>query len=220
MLAYETISALNLQNPINPDHTVAIVATHDCDLTQPPEREPTIEVIVGRRINQLDGNYTNAKSARTLHIQFESALPLLVEFNATDKLTIEKNLLIEFGPQTNSSLSPDNRNTFQHWLAARYRRSAFPDEFEKRLKNTRLADKIRNAVRPHGETISAVLFDVDEGHEYLRTSSDETYLLDIYLLYSTNINPEQAYTNEYVDCPTSCLLMHQCKIDSYLEKSL
>jgi hypothetical protein len=40
---------------------IAIVISHDCDLTQTPEAEPLVEVIVGRRVAALDGNFTHAK---------------------------------------------------------------------------------------------------------------------------------------------------------------
>lgn len=73
LLTDEAANALGLGNPEHPDDTVVIVATHDCDLAQLPESEAAIEVVVGRRIEAMDGNYTYAKTARTLHIKFAIA---------------------------------------------------------------------------------------------------------------------------------------------------
>jgi len=62
--------------------------------------------------------------------------------------------------------------------------AAFPDEFDRRLKNETLAEKISKAVKPHGDLISGVFFDVDEGQEVKRIGPDDTYMLDIYVLHT------------------------------------
>jgi hypothetical protein len=74
------------------------------------------------------------------------------------------------------------------WLASRYRRSAFPDEFERRLtsKEFKLHEKIAKAVKPHGDLIAGVFFDVDEGAEVTRGGPDDTYTLDIIILHSAD----------------------------------
>ncbi|MDA8095797.1 MAG: hypothetical protein M0T84_18190 [Betaproteobacteria bacterium] len=165
-----------------------VVATHDCDLAQLPEGEPLIEVIVGRAIaTQGDGNCTHAKNARKLHIEFEGGASLWVEVEATAKATIAKTALAPFEPQTNAQLSPENKAIFQMWLASRYRRSAFPDEFERRLtKETKLAEKIAKTVKPHGNLITGVFFDVDDGQEVTREGPEDTYKLDIIILHTAD----------------------------------
>jgi hypothetical protein len=140
LLSDAAIQAIGCTHPEYPDDAVVIVATHDCDLAQLPAKEPQVEVVVGRRIQKLDGNNTHAKSSRTLHIGFEGDGQLLAEFVVTEKRSIPKNVLVEFGPETNAKLSPPDLATFQLWLASRYRRSAFPDEFERRLIKSGLAE--------------------------------------------------------------------------------
>lgn len=168
-----------------PEQSIVIVATHDCDLAQDQEVEPLVEVVLGRRIDIADGNYTHAKNARTLHLRFEGESPLTAQFSATAKHAISKEMLAAFQPENEHKLSPSGQAIFQRWLAARYRRSAFPDEFERRLvRETKLADRIAKAVKPHGELITAVLFDVDEGQEISRVDSDDVYVLDITLLHA------------------------------------
>lgn len=183
LLTDEAVRAFELIHRENTDDTVVIVASHACDIAQLPDKEPQVEVVVGHRIPELDGTYTHAKSPRTLHIGFEGDEPLLAEFVITEKRSISKDVLVDFGPQTNVKLSPSDLVTFQLWLASRYRRSAFPDEFESRLKESGLDRKIVNAVRPHGRMISAVFFDVDDGQEVAHSGSEDVYMLDIYLLY-------------------------------------
>jgi lactam utilization protein B len=79
------------------------------------------------------------------------------------------------------------------WLASRYRRSAFPDEFERRLiKESKLHEKIAKAVKPHGALIAGVFFDVDQGAEITRAGSDDTYTLDITILHAADPNFDAA----------------------------
>jgi hypothetical protein len=185
LLTNEAIRATGLSHPKYPDYTLVIVASHDCDLAQLPDREPQVEVLVGRKIFALDGNNTHAKSTRTIHIEFQGDKALLGEFVVTEKTSIPKKALVDFSPATGVWLAPPDRATFQLWLASRYRRSAFPDEFERRLKESGLSDKITKALKPSSKVITTIFFDVDEGQELTRTGPDDVYMLDIYLLYST-----------------------------------
>jgi len=190
LLTDEAIGALGLAHPAFPKCTVAIVASHDCDLVQVVDKEPKVEVVVGRRIDRSDGNYTHAKNSRTLHIDIEGHEPIVAEFVATDKQSLQKSLLVDFVPAAGRRLSPASKATIQRWLASRYSRAGFPDEFQRRLVvETKLADRIAKAVKPHGKLITAVLFDVDDGEDQSRAGPDDVYILDITLLHS--VEPDQ-----------------------------
>ena len=188
LLGNDAIQALGLHHAVAPDSTLVIVASHDCDLAQAPEGEPTIEVVVGCLIAENDGNCTHAKNSRKLHVEFACAALFWAEFEATAKLSIEKHALNNFVPRAEARLTPANLAIFQMWLASRYRRSAFADEFERRLKSKefKLHEKIAKAVKLHGELIAGVFFDVDEGVEVTRNGPDDTYTLDITILHSAD----------------------------------
>ena len=144
-----------------------------------------------------DGNCTHAKNARKLHVEFVGGDTFWAEFEATAKSSIEKLKLNEFYPRSDVHLTAENHTIFQMWLASRYRRSAFPDEFERRLtRETKLADKIAKAVRPHGELITGVFFDVDEGAEVVRSGPDDTYTLDISILYDPDVDAAEHAADE------------------------
>ena len=184
LLGSDAVEALGLRHAFDPEQTLVIIASHDCDLSQHPEVEPVVEVLLGRLLAVKDGNYAHAKSARKLHVEFAGTSASWGEFEATAKVTLDKWLLNEFKPRTDATLSPEDQATFQMWLASRYRRSAFPDEFERRLtRETKLHDKIAKAVKPHGDLISGIFFDVDGGVEVARVGPDDTYTLDITILH-------------------------------------
>ena len=172
---------------------IFVVVSHDCDIAQLPDTEPFIEVVVGRPIGTPDGNYTHAKNPRKLHLPF--AVPggeSIVEMLATEKIQLSKEVLADFEPDRNFSLSWERLSTFQRWLAARYRRAAFPDAFNARLDATGIKDKLSRILAPLGEYIHAIFFDVDDGEEIKREAPEDTYTLDIYLLYDTSSDPRSA----------------------------
>ena len=184
LLGSDAVDALKLRHPEFQEKTLVIIATHDCDLAQHPDAEPRIEVIVGH-LTDKDGTYAHAKSARRLHIEFSGADVFWAEFDAIAKLSIAKADLAQFSPRSDAHLTPESHATFQMWLASRYRRSAFPDEFERRLtRETKLAEKITKAVKPHGDLIAGVFFDVDDGAEVIREGATDTYTLDITILHT------------------------------------
>ena len=194
LLGHDAIEALGLHHAVAPDQTLVVVASHDCDLAQAPDGEPIVEVVVGRLVTDKDGNCTHAKNARKLQVEFAGAVLFWAEFEATAKLSIEKRTLNDFVPRPEAHLSPENHAIFQMWLASRYRRSAFSDEFERRLtsKEFKLHEKIAKAVKPHGELIAGVFFDVDDGAEVARDGPDDTYTLDITILHAADPDFEVA----------------------------
>ncbi len=193
MLSDEAAVALKLKNAESPEQTVAVVISHDCDLAASPAKEPKAEAILGRLVGKPDGNLTHAKNARTLHLTFDRAHQhQWVELTATGKLTIEKTDLAAFVPRTDISLDQAEYPTLQRWLAARYRRSAFPDAFDKRLEESGAAKQLIAVLKPLGKHIAAIFFDVDDGKEVTRIDPADAYALRIYLLYTTESSPEEA----------------------------
>lgn len=61
--------ALQLFGTLEASTKRAVVISHDCDLAQESEIEPkVVEVIVGTRVAEANGNFTHAKTARRLHL--------------------------------------------------------------------------------------------------------------------------------------------------------
>jgi len=88
-------------------------------------------------------------------------------------------------PDPAYKLSPRDFAIFQQWLGNRYRRSAFPNEFEARLKSkdAKLHEKIAKAVDSSSDKIVGVFFDVDEGYEIERSGPEDVYRLGITIVY-------------------------------------
>lgn len=193
LLPAEAIRDLNLSYPNNESATVAIVITHDCDLAQDPGAEPTIEIIVGGAIEVADGNFAYAKSVRTLHLNCTNGpTKKIIELRAPDKSSIPKEILLGYEPEQETSLTYEELVVLQRWLAARYHRSAFPDEFVRRIKHSGIEDVLKNIIKKFGVYLRAIFFDVDEGAAIERVEASDTYNLNAILLYDTDNDPSVA----------------------------
>ena len=164
VLTADTVAALRLVPEANPVSLVVVVVSHDCDLAQDPSSEPMVEVIVGRRVATANGNFTHGKNPRRLHVPAVDAdAAICIELMATARRSIPKQDLAGHLPSATVLVDPAGRNTLQYWLAARYRRSAFPDAFDSYLMETGVARRMAKILEPLGSHIVAVFFDVDEG---------------------------------------------------------
>jgi hypothetical protein len=193
VLTRESGVALGVVRAEDPGTTTAVVISHDCDLTQSPETEPLVELIVGSRIAAANGNFTHAKNSRRLHLECSvDGTAAYLDLRAQGKTGIKKAELAEHAPNPNVVIRVADRSVLQRWLAARYRRAAFPDEFERRLNQTGLYKRIAKILEPLGTHLVAVFFDVDGGEEAERKGADDRYTLRIDLLHSTEEDPVAA----------------------------
>ncbi len=192
-LTDETVDKLGLRDAQAPERTLAVVISHDCDLAASPDREPEVELIVGRQLEKPDGNFTHAKNARILHIGFASANGAqFVELAALKKIRILKSDLAGHEPRNEFRLGPSEQSILQRWLAARYRRAAFPDAFDRRLDESGIGARLGKILKPAGEHIPAIFFDVDDGNEVQRNDPNDTYTLSIILVYTSQPNSQES----------------------------
>ncbi|MGH8773222.1 MAG: hypothetical protein ACREV2_18900, partial [Burkholderiales bacterium] len=201
-LAADTVTAFGLELEALSEEVAAVVISHDCDLAQRSDIEPTVEIIVGRFIEgRVNGNFTHCKNPRRLHVECSGGTKtVVVDLEARRRCTLNKDSadglapgLADYSPCAARGMTAKERKTLQLWLAARYHRSAFSDEFDRRLnEETGVAERLANVFRETGKYVVAVFFDVDEGQEKTRRGPDDTYELLVTLLYAPYEDPEAA----------------------------
>lgn len=172
--------------------TCVVVVSHDCDLANKDlTAEPFVEVIVGCIPIEPNGNFSWAKSPRTLHFELNrNGIDTFVELVATAKTVIPKSVLVSYDPDTNWSMSGSALVTLRSWLAVRYDRVAFSDLFVDRLTDSKVKDRLAKLIEPHHKSLSAVYFDIDGGKEIDR-SDGSAYELKIFLTYPPGEDPEE-----------------------------
>lgn len=135
------------------DDDCCIIASQSCDVLCPDFAvEPAVELVIARPIaGEANGNYTFSKNARRLHI------PVMVnneariyEARASERRAVSRHLLARYAPDVHRRLSAETTEQVVQWLVSRYRRKAFPDEFNAR---TATADR---KIRPHLKRLTQI----------------------------------------------------------------
>ena len=174
-----------------------VVITHDCDLAAAVEKEPHAEILVAHPTSK-PGAAANAKIARRLELFLHRRSgPQVVELLASQKRTVQKAALFEYAPRRDVWLAPQDRLILQRWLAARYRRAAFPEAFESRLRTKvdrrTLVEHIEAIMDEGGEWIRCLLFELDDGDISEREGPEDVYRLGITVLYASARDEPKAH---------------------------
>ncbi|MBN2327232.1 MAG: hypothetical protein JXR73_08750 [Candidatus Omnitrophica bacterium] len=186
VLTTEHAKAFDLCASPMPDERVVVIS-HDCDIRS--SQETTVEVIIGNVIARADPMYENARHPRVLHLTFfvqeQNKGEIYVELRHSNRRTIQKDEFSKHSdsPDPNLILSSDEKRALKQWLAARYGRPAFPNAFERRLKEKKIIyKKIAHILKPNSKYLVGLFFDLGEDRN-CELEDDKPYNLSIYLVY-------------------------------------
>lgn len=111
-------------------NALAVVVSHDCDVTHPSlEAEPLVDILLALKVDRAGRN----NSARKFYSVVEND-SIVLEFSANRLYRIQRENLSKCEPDQSLILSRENIDEIASWLARRYIRSGFPDEFNKRAR--------------------------------------------------------------------------------------
>lgn len=193
VLDVAAMESLGLKHSESPAETAVVVISHDCDLANDNlKAEPFVEVVLGRRVPAVKGDFAWGKSPRTLHLEYRhSGETVAIELVATEKLNIEKDLLASFTPDAAYQLSPKHLSVLRNWLSVRYNRAAYSDHFVDRMKAAKLDEKLASRIRKYPD-ISSIFFDIDRGEENDH-SDGSPHELSIILAYVPGNDPDATF---------------------------
>jgi hypothetical protein len=133
-----------------------VIISHSCDVVSDDfEKEPTVELIGRRRIDSADGNYAFAKSPRLWHM---SAGADMYELRMSSRREIPRQHLAEHDPI--GSITEADLRILKRWMANRYARAGFADEFNRRCRPA-LA-RVAGRLKRDGHMMSAIYVLVDD----------------------------------------------------------
>lgn len=181
ILPNSDIGALDLDNYSS--DSIYLIISHDCDLMGSIQNEPQIEIIKCMFV-EPDGNLTFGANVRTLHLPIKhQGIVKYIEVKPQNKYLIDKNSIIGCCPDTNFEISLKGLKLLQAWLAARYRRHAFPNNLAERLG--KVEDGIRKAGKSANLTkgVISVFIEVDPPTEEL--PEHQPYELKIFVVYDS-----------------------------------
>jgi hypothetical protein len=193
VLPSEALLALVLVPQADVDTTCAVVISHDCDLASANlHAEPQVELILGRKLNAINGTYAWGKAPRTLHLPMhQHGQEAAIELCQTAKVLVAKAGLATFEPDRAWAMDGRALGTLRSWLASRYCRAAFPDAFVNRMGASKATEKLAKALEPHGQLISSVFFDLDNGQNIERETGDP-YQLGVVLAHVVQGDADEA----------------------------
>lgn len=188
ILTQECVKKLGLINNTSSSE-YAVIISHDCDLAQPIEKEKFIEIIFAEKIDSYDPQLGYARNPRILHLCYTAndGAPLYLELSHQNKMQIEKQNFLELGNECSSdfNFAEDEKRILKTWLAARYGRPAFPDNFEKSLRKTIGKDtvekRIAKILEPESGNLIGLFFDLGEAR--CSELENEPYILSILIVY-------------------------------------
>lgn len=145
-----------------PDRRYMIV-THDCDLAQPVDVEPDIEIIAAKAIDTINPLCSLGENPRVLHLELTNAgeAPLRLDLRATEKCRLSKAALFSNSGTPPPRLADKQRQLLQSWLACRYRRHALPNALNNYLESA--YKKLRKTAKkkPDGVIATWIKYDPD-----------------------------------------------------------
>jgi hypothetical protein len=211
-LRAETAKQFGLQHSDSPDETCVVVITHDCDLANDNlTAEPSVEVIIGKVVSKADNNLMHGKVARRLHIRgCKNGKETFIELAAVAKALIQKADLAGHMPDDSFVVDGQNLSILRSWLAARYRRSVFADEFNDRMKATGLAEKLTSLGKQYGDLVTMVGLTVDGG-TLTERKKDDPYKLSVVFVHLPGDDAEvtadrmEELVKKFQDSATDCL---------------
>lgn len=108
------------------------IVSQDCDILGKLENEPFIEVILGSVTTKKDKAIHNRRNPRIL--QVEISMGNYVNFNINNRFRLKKEKFSGLSIHNYMKIEGNSLTILQKWLADRYKRPAFPDSFNNRLK--------------------------------------------------------------------------------------
>jgi len=191
ILTPECLSALGLVADDNTLGIYAVVISHDCDLAASVKIESTCEVILGKRIDKV-GAASHSKMSRRLDIEYDcDGEPFSIELDARKKSEISKAELRRYDPHTGLRLNGRGIGILRSWLASRYKREGFPENFgeyfgsKAAIPVKELEKKIEKILDSANRHIKMLLFDLDHGLFQEREPDADPYQLGIYVIYES-----------------------------------
>lgn len=178
------------------DEFFVVVISHHCDLAADESKEPDCEVIIGKKVSKL-GKESNSKMARRLQIEYRMETDVVyIELRAIDKRTIGKEEFLKYDPRKDMRLDGRGIGILRNWLGSRYNREAFPEMFDRYMKNGKASGKkavperIEEILDSAKDHIKMLLFEVDDGVFQERDPSGDPYELGISVIYESEIGED------------------------------
>lgn len=149
------LSALGIEEDLD---IVFIAVTQTCDLANSSlEKEPEVEFVQAQIVTEKNPNFENLKNSRCLQVYSHEKI---YEINLRKRYFFAREILKNIRPI--GRLDEKSLRSLQDFMARRYRRPAYADEFNKRWQNQNNERKIRKNLEKLNLFLSMLLISGDD----------------------------------------------------------
>jgi hypothetical protein len=151
--------------------THALVISQDCDVTYDDlEIEPFAEILFLHNLDAINSGLKDGKSSRILHLEAqEGSQQRLFKAQPWYQARISRKILAAASPDSTLSISTGTLRGMIQWIADRYTRTGFPDEFVRRIEV--IDESLKKLMKKEGASFWRILVDLNSNEE-LGTNSD------------------------------------------------
>lgn len=110
-----------------------MVVSHSCDINSMSQSETSIEIILITPIDKQDNGNIHGRHPRFYHL--ETINNAWYEARIDKRFCIDCGFCATYAPCTDICISKEDIRAIVQWITYRYVRSAFPDEFNERIKS-------------------------------------------------------------------------------------
>jgi hypothetical protein len=168
------------------EEQVFIAVTHDCSVISPSlKNEPYLEYLSARKIDQDNGQFTNARNIRRLHLQLESEDGVdWYEVSMAARGFVRRDSIADCAPDDRFELSDESVSVLKRWLANRYVSQTFPDRFNQltgHLVKDSKAPLIKAFSNDVGKACNSIFLSLDP--EDVDIPDGDSYVVLVVLLF-------------------------------------
>ncbi|UXI68942.1 hypothetical protein [Tahibacter amnicola] len=159
------------------ENRIGIVVSQSCDIRCGKlATEPKIELLLAEVVERLDGQFINCRHPRQLHVDANDGDQVVhLSIRIVDRHFVDRAALAKVAPMPLSFFDQDLELVVR-WIIGRYLRSAFPGEFNKRLKPAE--KRLQTAMSAAPSVVEMLISIVPEGD----IGAEEHYDVDVVLL--------------------------------------
>lgn len=157
------------------DATHAVVISQDCDVTYGDlEIEPYVEILFLHPLDAINPGLQDGKSSRNLHLEaHQGTEKRLFKAQPWNQARIRREILATAQPDASLSIQPGTLRGLIQWVADRYTRTGFPDEFVKRIEA--IDEALKKLMKKEGLAFWRILIALDPLAEI---GADKKYSVD------------------------------------------
>lgn len=172
-------SGIEFTDPNN----IYIVVTQDCDLVQYDfGKEPFAELILAKAFSgKPNGAYRHGKNPRILQFPVGERY---FEASCHDRVRIDRRILTQVKPCIVHALTGNTVGLIREWIAKRYIRPAFPDNFNQRIHRSAQGKEINKILESHGDLYRDIYLSCEPNSEEL--SHEQSYKVMVWVAMSAD----------------------------------